>query len=114
VDGTFYVVPNGFYQLINIAVYDILSNTYIPVLWGLATHKTYELYVQFFWDVAKLLSSIKKIKITVDFEQKLIDALKHIFDCDICGCLYHFSQCLEKKPKNLICFYLRMRKRQEI
>jgi len=37
----------------------------------------------------------------VDFEEKLMQALVFIFDCDICGCLYHFSECLNRKAQKL-------------
>ena len=100
-DGTFFVVPNGSYQLINIAIYDNLSDIYIPLVWALTSHKTYDLYINLFWDIAKLLPAMKKLRITVDFEQKLSEALKVIFECDICGCYYHFSECIQKKAKKL-------------
>ena len=101
VDGTFFVVPNGFYQLINIAIYDTFSGIYLPLFWALASHKTYEMYINLFWDLAKLLPTMKKVRITVDFEQKLIETLCFIFDCEICGCYYHFSECLRKKAQKL-------------
>jgi len=101
VDGTFFVVPNGFYQLINIAIFDHLSGIYLPLFWALATHKTYDIYVNLFWDLAKLLPKFKKVRITVDFEQKLSEALSYVFDCEICGCYYHFSQCMQKKAQKL-------------
>ena len=70
-------------------------------MWALASHKSFEMYVQLFWDIAKLLPTNKKLRFTVDFEEKLIAALKFIFDCEICGCLYHFSECLLRKAQKL-------------
>jgi len=101
VDGTFYSVPQGYYQLINISTYHSISNLYIPLLWAITTHKSYDMYMQLFLDIAKLLPSLKKIRITVDFEAKLIEALKSIFDCQILGCFYHFSECLRRKAQKL-------------
>ena len=100
-DGTFFSVPKGFYQMINISIFDSLSGLYIPLLWALATHKSYEMYVQLFWDIAKLLPRATKLRITVDFETKLIEALEFIFECDICGCYYHFAECLRRKAQKL-------------
>ena len=100
-DGTFFSVPSDFYQLINISIYDTLSGMYIPLLWTLATHKSYDMYMHIFWDIAKLLPISKRLRITCDFESKLMEALTKIFDCQICGCLYHFSECLNKKSRKL-------------
>jgi len=59
------------------------------------------MYIQLFWDIAKLLPYSKKVKITVDFEMKLIEALNFIFDCEIHGRYFHFSECLRKKAQKL-------------
>jgi len=111
VDGTFFAVPRGFYQLINISIYDTLSNLHIPLFWALTTHKNYDMYIHLFWDLAKLLPVSKKLRITVDFETKLMKALKFIFDCEVCGCLFHFSECLQKKARKLGLLSLRNKRR---
>ena len=101
VDGTFSSVPNNFYQLINISIYDTLSNMHIPLLWALATHKSCDMYMHLFWDLAKLLPNVKQLRIRTDFESKLMAVLELIFDSEICGCLFHFAECLRRKAQKL-------------
>jgi len=78
-DGTFFSVPTNFYQLINISIFDSLSGLYIPLLWALTTHKSLEMYLQVFWDIAKLVPNMKKVRITIDFESKLAEAFVNDF-----------------------------------
>jgi len=52
-------------------------------------------------DRAKLLPFSKKLRTTVGFEANIIEALKSVFDYQICGCYYHFAEYLRRKLQKL-------------
>ena len=77
VDGTFRVVPQGFYQLLIYMIYDKGSELYIPVVYGLVQNKT-QLTYQIFLQKINMLTHFKfsATTITCDFEKGLINACK--------------------------------------
>ena len=103
IDSTFYTVPTEFYQLMNILIFNPNTNLYIPVAYALTSHKSFKLYLNLFLDIAKLLGNTDQdIKVTIDFEKGLRQALKVVFPkIQIIGCQFHFSQCLRRKAQKL-------------
>ena len=74
VDGTFYIVPNIFYQLLVIVLYVDVIDAYVPVCFCLAS--------------------------TLDFENAEKQGIQRVFpETKFIGCKFHFMQALVRKAK---------------
>ena len=102
IDGTFYVVPCMFYQLLVILIYDDCFGAYIPACFILASHKNKQSYSSIFRDVAfsVLKNNYRLQRITIDFEDALKGGVNQVFEnIEIIGCKFHFLQALMRKAK---------------
>ncbi|EGZ26059.1 hypothetical protein PHYSODRAFT_487747 [Phytophthora sojae] len=97
VDGTFRCVPANFYQLVVVMVYDTISNLYIPSCYALATGKTTKVYDYVLYHTNACFDfAMDPAFITCDFEQALMNAVKHQFPrAKLIGCLFHFIIIIE-------------------
>jgi hypothetical protein len=104
IDGTFYACPPGFYQLLNIMIYQ--KQIPICVCHILMSSK---LEVEYFFALSNLITIIKLLGfnpnpkvIMCDFEEGLRNALKMLFPkAEINGCYFHFVKNLWKKASDL-------------
>ena len=102
IDGTFYVVPEKFYQLLIILIYEEATDLYIPGCFVLCSHKSKDIYKLIFKEVAQvILQGLYRVeRITIDFESAEIEAIKEVFPkIELIGCKFHFQQALFRKAK---------------
>lgn len=105
IDGTFKVVPHGFYQLLILMVFSKLHGVYVPVWFILLPGKKENLYIH----ALQMATSCSEWKleastITCDFEVGLMNACKMQFcgpaqqpPAVMVGCLFHFKQAIRRK-----------------
>ena len=92
IDGTFYVVPNSFHQLIVVLVHEMDSDLYIPATYILTTHKFEEFYSRVFAELQMIIGKDQEEvkRITLDFEKSLKNSIMKTFgtngELDIIGC----------------------------
>lgn len=102
-DGTFYVVPDIFYQLL-IVTFQVGDVTF-PFLYVLMTGKKKDQYIQLFQYINANIIDLKPAEMMLDFEVGLRLAIKNVFpECKLQGCFFHFGQCQQKfisKQRNL-------------
>ena len=105
-DGTFAVTPPSFYQLFTVHYFhEVMEDgetrtISIPVLFALLPNKRRRTYNRLFTLVRDMLpEQIRPSSIMSDFEQGIQQAAMAVFgpNVDICGCLFHFVQCLLKR-----------------
>ena len=113
VDATFESVPRPFYQCLVIIIFDVQTNTYVPVVYVLMTHKTQELY----WHAFNALIVISKwildvATYTSDFEKALFNAARNQFGRNLpglhVGCLFHLKQAWRRCLISVIGFWRRI------
>ncbi|CAG9319131.1 unnamed protein product [Blepharisma stoltei] len=106
-DGTFKVIPAGFYQLLTILIIDPQSQHYMPTCFIAMSSKHTFLY-QAVFEKIKLITQVNSLKLkvesfTINFEKSLMLAVKNCFPGKkIVGCLFHFSQSLNREGKKII------------
>jgi hypothetical protein len=76
IDGTFHVVPNPFYQLLIIMVYDRISGSFIPALYIIAISKSENIYLRIYNEIQYILGVSWNPKSFIDFEMGLIAAIR--------------------------------------
>ena len=101
VDSTFHVVPDDFYQLLVIVVYDDVTDSYMPCCYCLASRKNQHIYYKIFRDIKEILEDNHDLEsITLDFEQSQIDGAGKVFpNLKFIGCKFHFMQALLRKAQ---------------
>lgn len=105
VDGTFFVVPGVFYQLLTILCE--VYGQFFPMLFCLLPSKSEQIYVRAFTEIVRVLSlrqvtPINLKTIVSDFEQAILNAVKVVFPwAQSRGCLFHFAQCIYRKVQSL-------------
>ena len=99
-DGTFTIVPNGYAQLITLAIRDPNTGFVKPAMWALLNSKELECYYHFFRTLKDIVNPNNSLNwslssITLDFEHALIHGFTQNFEgVRIIGCLFHFKQAL--------------------
>ena len=102
VDGTFKIAPTNWSQIfILMAKYD---DKFVPICFGFLPNKT-EISYKIFFTMIQLELEKRNIqcsmkKMMVDFEIGIQKAILSVFDVEILGCFFHFSQCLWKKVQS--------------
>lgn len=95
IDGTFYVVPAMFYQLV-IMTFQV-DNTTFPFLYVLMTGKKRAHYEKLLEFINENIVNLQPAQIMLDFEVGLRLAIKKVFpECELKGCFFHFGQCQQK------------------
>ena len=91
-DGTFRVVPKGFYQLFMLMFYLEAYDMYVPTVYILLTGKLEKLYTAALDAVVLAVDNRLQLStITQDFEQAIINAgTKKFPEASPIGCLFHF------------------------
>jgi len=100
VDGTFFVVPQGFYQLIVIVIYNEVMDAYIPACFCLASSKNENIYYEIFTYIKNFIlnNCFEMTRITLDFEKGAFKGMKKAFPgANFLGCGFHFVQALIRK-----------------
>lgn len=96
VDGTFYVAPKPFYQMITISV--IINHHVFPCVFILVKGKSQDIYLKVFNLINNMIPNLFPKKIISDFEIASINSLIAIWPCvNIQGCYFHYCQCLFRK-----------------
>ena len=98
-DGTFSIQPKMFQQLFSIhAIHN--NDKSMPCCYAFMTSKSQPLYEAFLRRVADTCQRINKDwsleKVTSDFETGLLPAISSTLGCQVTGCLFHFTQCLNR------------------
>ena len=103
IDGTFRVVPAGFYQCVVIMALDLTSSEYVPTVWALLSGKSENMYCTLLHEIVVLLDYQWMPSICVcDFERGLLGAARYQFpDSQIIGCYFHLKQSLYRKMREL-------------
>ena len=109
IDGTFYVCPAEFSQMLIIVMYSKAHDTYVPVWRILITGGTEIIYRSAFHEVKmvhlRYQAPLAFTTVTVDFEPALMNAVKAEFDKkDVEGCLFHFIQAILRHMLRVIKF----------
>ena len=102
IDGTFYVVPSMFYQLLVIVVYDEITDLYIPACFCLSSNKNKYIYRKIFMDIKEsiLCNTVNMERVTLDFELAEKEAMQEVFpDAELIGCKFHLMQAIMRKAK---------------
>ncbi len=95
IDGTFKIVPFGFYQMIVFHTI-FLGRTY-PIIYCLVMNKRESTYLKVFNKVKEITDIKPKLLIT-DFEKGLINSSKAVFSvADNKLCFFHFSQSIWRR-----------------
>jgi hypothetical protein len=106
IDGTF-IVPKEFTQLLIVLYIYPINNIKIPDMYILVNNKKEESYDIIFNGIYNIITNNNKINlnlisITLDFEPGLINSIKKNFDkVRIVGCLFHYSQAIQRKLRNI-------------
>ena len=106
IDATFRICPPGFYQMLNIIVYNETTQMYCPALYVLMTGKKEFLY-DILFNYLRIYADSKKAilhpkYITADFEVALRNSLKRAFCLSkIFGCFFHYSQAIWRRAGRL-------------
>jgi hypothetical protein len=92
-DGTFSVVPDGFYQLY--VIQGLYNSNMLPCVFALLTGKSEEIYRKLILelkdDALKLSLEFKPSQLTVDFEMAVMGAFKYHFPrIQVSGCFFHW------------------------
>ena len=104
-DGTFSVVPDGFYQLY--VIHGLYKSNMLPCVFALLTGKSEDLYKKLLSELkdGALRNSLelKPTQLTIDFELAVMGAFQYHFPrIEISGCFFHFGQSLYRKIVNFI------------
>lgn len=100
VDGTFFVTPTPFYQLITISF--IQNHHAFPSIFILIEDKSQEIYFKLYTLIKILIPELNPRIILCDFEIANINALVGTWpECQIQGCYFHFAQCIWRKINEL-------------
>ena len=99
-DGTFSVVPDGFYQLY--VIHGLYKSNMLPCVFALLTGKSEDIYKKLVSELKdgalKNSFELKPTQLTIDFEQAVIGAFKYHFPrIEVSGCFFHFGQSLFRK-----------------
>lgn len=62
IDGTFKTAAKGYYQLLVVMILDEQTNMFVPIIYGLLTSKTQDIYEYFFF-LLQLICSKNEVKI---------------------------------------------------
>ena len=95
VDGTFRTAAKGYFQLMVIMVLDSETNMFVPIIYGLLSCKTQEIYENFF-HLIQMLCLKNEIKINakravMDFEEGLQNTWSKVFsEIPITPCFFHY------------------------
>ncbi|XP_068224123.1 uncharacterized protein [Palaemon carinicauda] len=97
-DGTFDCAPIG-RQLYTIHAM-IQENKTLPLVYCITTHKNEKTYDTIFgWLESR---NLRPASVSLDFELSAINSVKKFFpNAEICGCFFHFGQCLWRKVQGL-------------
>ena len=109
IDGTFYICPSEFAQMLNILVYSKAHDMYVPMWRILITGGTEIMYRSAFHEVKmvhlRYQAPLELTTVTVDFETALMNAVKAEFNKeDVEGCLFHFVQAILRHLLRVIKF----------
>ena len=100
VDATFACVPNPFYQLLIVMVFDVSLKIYIPIMYILMSGKTEECYYQAFTYIRGEVPDCDPYCVGVDFEPAFFNAVDLFFpSANLVGCIFHFKQAAKRKMK---------------
>lgn len=101
IDGTFFVVPVGFYQLIILMIFIPGYKLAIPIWYILVPDKkgaTYHMALGMAQGVSEHYGRMKASTFTCDFEEALIKCLIILFCMGVLvGCLFHLKQAIRGK-----------------
>ena len=100
IDGTFRVVPVGFYQLLVLMVYSCAHNVFVPTWFILLPGKSEDIYHHAFQNAISASNwKLEASTVTCDFELGILQAAKTHFcgttqspPATLVGCLFHFKQ----------------------
>ena len=99
-DGTFYTVPNQFYQLWTIFV--AVGRHTIPAVHCLMTAKTEGIYKAVLDSLVAHIPGFKPVASMSDWEQASRNAFNEVFpQIRIYGCVFHYTQCIWSKVRKL-------------
>jgi len=95
IDGTFKTAAKGYYQLLVVMILDEQTNMFVPIIYGLLTSKTQDIYEYFFFLLQLICSKnevlIKAKKAVMDLEEGLHNGWKKVFpQIQIIPCFFHY------------------------
>lgn len=94
-DGTFFVVPSMFYQLL-IITFQAEGVTF-PFIYVLMTGKKSEQYIKLFDYINANIINLQPAEMMLDFEAGLRLAIRKVYpECNLKGCFFHYGQCQQK------------------
>ncbi|KAH7694197.1 hypothetical protein AAVH_38760, partial [Aphelenchoides avenae] len=94
--GTFKVAPSLFYQLL--VVLGKRDGYIDPIFYALLPDKRQETYIRLFDTLKHLYPSLEPSRMSMDFENALIDAGRECFpDSNLDGCLFHLSRKVKRQ-----------------
>jgi hypothetical protein len=109
IDGTFRIVPQGFYQLLIIMIHSRAHNVFVPVWFVLLPNKTEDIYHNALQTIISASNwKLEASTVTCDFEAGLLAACRTHFcgetqspPAQMVACLFHFKQALRRKMGDL-------------
>ncbi|CAF0984018.1 unnamed protein product [Brachionus calyciflorus] len=92
VDGTFQVAPLLYKQVVTVNV--IYRGKNLPLVYSLLPNKQEVTYTRFFkMLVNNEINPMKSpARFIVDFELAIINCLEKLYDSEVCGCYFHYTQ----------------------
>ena len=94
IDGTFKIVPSGFFQLMTVIGKHF--NRFYPIFYVLMSDKSENSYREVFSKVVEIFP-LSPISVTTDFEFALLSSTTSSFDNVTGGCFFHFTQSVWRK-----------------
>ena len=109
IDGTFYICPSEFDQMLNILLYSKAHDTYVPTWRILITGGSEIIYRSAFHEVLlvhmRYQAPLHLTTVSVDYEAALMAAVKAEFNKEVVeGCLFHFVQAILRHMLRVIKF----------
>ncbi|KAG0437106.1 hypothetical protein DMUE_3879 [Dictyocoela muelleri] len=99
IDGTFKVVPHGFYQLLTIQ--GLILNKFFPIVYILLKNKKSSTYRAAIEKCSELLN-LNPQNIISDFEKSLYNSVNLVFkNSSYFGCYFYFVQSLWRRLQNI-------------
>lgn len=91
-------------QLLTIMALEPVTNAYLPIIHCIMKGKAWEDYLKLLRNLGPYINFDKSTILSCDFEQAMINALKHfgVSEDQISGCLFHFRQAILKNFKQKV------------